>query len=99
MIRPPEVLALGPDTDEPTRTATLRKAVGDVARQQVELGVDVISDGEFGKESWFTYVMRRLDGLTTTRSVRFFKRVERSSTCPTVNHDAAGSYCPRYFTS
>ena len=62
MIRPPEVLALGPDTDEPTTTATLRAAVADVVRRQVELGVDVISDGEFGKESWFTYVMARLDG-------------------------------------
>ena len=31
MIRPPEVLALGPETDEPTRTATLRAAVASVA--------------------------------------------------------------------
>ena len=62
MIRPPEVLALGPDTDEPTTTATLRNAVSAVVRQQAELGIDVISDGEFGKESWFTYVMRRLAG-------------------------------------
>ena len=43
-------------------TATLRAAVADVVRKQAELGVDVISDGEFGKESWFTYVMSRLDG-------------------------------------
>src|SRR6266849_8367329 len=62
MIRPPEVLALGPDTDEPTTPATLRNAVAAVVRQQAELGIDVISDGEFGKESWFTYVMRRLGG-------------------------------------
>ena len=62
MIRPPEVLALGPETDEATRTATLRAAVADVVRKQAELGVDVISDGEFGKSSWFTYVMERLDG-------------------------------------
>ncbi len=62
MIRPPEVLALGPDTDEQTTTATLRTAVAAVVRRQAELGIDVISDGEFGKESWFTYVMRRLGG-------------------------------------
>jgi 5-methyltetrahydropteroyltriglutamate--homocysteine methyltransferase len=62
MIRPPEVLALSPETDEVTRTATLRAAVADVVRKQAELGVDVVSDGEFGKESWFTYVMQRLDG-------------------------------------
>jgi len=62
MIRPPEVLALGPDTDEQTTTATLRTAVAAVVRRQAELGIDVISDGEFGKESWFTYVMLRLGG-------------------------------------
>ena len=62
MIRPPEVLALGPETDEQTRTATLRAAAAEVVRKQAELGVDVVSDGEFGKESWFTYVMQRLEG-------------------------------------
>jgi len=29
---------------------------------QAEVGVDVVSDGEFGKSSWFTYVMDRLSG-------------------------------------
>jgi 5-methyltetrahydropteroyltriglutamate--homocysteine methyltransferase len=62
MIRPAEVLALGPEADEQTRTTTLRTAVAEVVRQQAEAGVDVVSDGEFGKESWFTYVMRRLEG-------------------------------------
>jgi len=62
LIRPPEVLALGPETDEATRTATLKKAVHDVVHHQAEIGVDVVSDGEFGKSSWFTYVMNRLDG-------------------------------------
>src|SRR5262245_66129226 len=62
LIRPPEVLAFGPETDEATRTATLKKAVHDVVHHEAEIGVDVVSDGEFGKSSWFTYVMNRLDG-------------------------------------
>jgi len=62
LIRPPEVLALTPETDEAARTATLRTAVAEVVRKQVEAGVDVVSDGEFGKSSWFTYVMERLEG-------------------------------------
>jgi 5-methyltetrahydropteroyltriglutamate--homocysteine methyltransferase len=63
LIRPPEVLALADaQVDEATRTATLRAAVADVVRKQAEVGVDVVSDGEFGKSSWFTYVMERLDG-------------------------------------
>ncbi|MBV9603252.1 MAG: epoxyalkane--coenzyme M transferase, partial [Chloroflexi bacterium] len=45
MIRPPEVLALGPDVDQADQTETLRKAVAEVVRKQAELGVDVVSDG------------------------------------------------------
>src|SRR4051812_22482236 len=62
MIRPPEVLALGPETDRQTTTHTLRAAVAEIVRKQIECGVDVVSDGEFGKENWFSYVMNRLDG-------------------------------------
>jgi 5-methyltetrahydropteroyltriglutamate--homocysteine methyltransferase len=62
LIRPPEVLALTPEVDEPTRTATLRTAVAEVVRKQAELGVDFVSDGEFGKSNWFSYIMERLDG-------------------------------------
>jgi 5-methyltetrahydropteroyltriglutamate--homocysteine methyltransferase len=62
LIRPPEVLALTPETDEATRKETLRKAVTQVVRKQAEVGVDVVSDGEFGKSSWFSYVMERLAG-------------------------------------
>ncbi|MBV8714525.1 MAG: cobalamin-independent methionine synthase II family protein [Chloroflexi bacterium] len=63
LIRPPEVLALGPETDETTRKQTLQRAVADVVHKQAEVGVDVVSDGEFGKSSWFTYVMDRLGGF------------------------------------
>jgi 5-methyltetrahydropteroyltriglutamate--homocysteine methyltransferase len=62
LIRPPEVVALSAQTDDATRTATLHAAVAEVVRKQVEVGVDVVSDGEFGKSSWFTYVMDRLAG-------------------------------------
>jgi 5-methyltetrahydropteroyltriglutamate--homocysteine methyltransferase len=62
LIRPPEVLALNEDSDDATRSRTLRKAVREVVRKQVEVGIDIVSDGEFGKSSWFTYVMNRLDG-------------------------------------
>lgn len=62
MLRPPEVLALTPETDEATRGATLKKAVAEVVKKQVDCGIDVVSDGEFGKSSWFAYIMERLDG-------------------------------------
>jgi 5-methyltetrahydropteroyltriglutamate--homocysteine methyltransferase len=37
-------------------------AVEEVVRKQAEVGVDIVSDGEFGKSSWFSYVMERLEG-------------------------------------
>jgi hypothetical protein len=62
MIRPPEVLALESESDETRRTAILRTGVAEVVRKQSEVGVDVVSDGEFGKSSWFSYIMERLEG-------------------------------------
>jgi 5-methyltetrahydropteroyltriglutamate--homocysteine methyltransferase len=42
----------------------LTGAVAAVVRQQAEVGVDVISDGEFGKSiSWSQYVLERLSGF------------------------------------
>ena len=80
LIRPPEVLALGPDTDDATRTATLRTAVAEVVRKEAEVGVDVVSDGEFGKSNWFTYVMDRLDGYEVRPVERPDDRRARSAT-------------------
>ena len=41
----------------------LQQAVGDIVKKQVELGVDVISDGELSKTSFQYYVTDRLSGL------------------------------------
>jgi 5-methyltetrahydropteroyltriglutamate--homocysteine methyltransferase len=41
----------------------LREAVADVVRQQVETGLDVINDGEFGKSFWTLYAADRLNGV------------------------------------
>ena len=42
----------------------LRESVAAVVRQQAEVGVDVISDGEFGKSiSWSQYALERLSGF------------------------------------
>lgn len=62
LIRPPEVLALESESDESRKTAVLRQAVAEVVRKQADVGLDVISDGEYGKSSWFAYVMERLGG-------------------------------------
>ena len=41
----------------------LRQEVANVVRQQAEAGVDVISDGEYGKAGWIRYVAERLGGF------------------------------------
>jgi len=41
----------------------LREAVKEIVNKQIELGIDVIDDGEFGKPSFVSYVNERLGGF------------------------------------
>jgi 5-methyltetrahydropteroyltriglutamate--homocysteine methyltransferase len=42
----------------------LASSVADVVREQAEIGIEVVSDGEFGKSiSWSQYVLERLSGF------------------------------------
>jgi 5-methyltetrahydropteroyltriglutamate--homocysteine methyltransferase len=44
--------------------ACLASSVAEVVRQQADTGIDVVSDGEFGKSiSWSQYVLERLSGF------------------------------------
>jgi 5-methyltetrahydropteroyltriglutamate--homocysteine methyltransferase len=67
--RPPDLLAVvqtkegGKPIDEKMHAAKLREAVKGVVRKQIELGIDVIDDGEFGKPSFVSYVNERLAGF------------------------------------
>jgi 5-methyltetrahydropteroyltriglutamate--homocysteine methyltransferase len=70
LIRPPELRELirakqsGQSYDEEVYQKCLRHSVADVVRRQAEAGVDVVSDGEFGKGiSWSQYVLDRLSGF------------------------------------
>ena len=53
----------GKPIDEKAYAARVRNAVADSVRQQVDAGLDVVSDGEMGKPSFITYAAQRLDGL------------------------------------
>jgi len=54
----------GKPYDQEAHDACLTQAVAEVVRQQAEVGVDVVSDGEFGKSiSWSQYVLERLSGF------------------------------------
>ena len=52
------------DYDEAGYQACLSQSVKDVVARQADAGVDVVSDGEFGKGiSWSQYVLERLSGF------------------------------------
>jgi 5-methyltetrahydropteroyltriglutamate--homocysteine methyltransferase len=70
LIRPPalrEFLAAkeaGKPFDQAAYAECLKECVAEVVRKQADIGIDVISDGEFGKAiSWAQYALFRLGGF------------------------------------
>src|SRR5687767_789756 len=70
LIRPPELQEFyrakqtGRPYDQEAYERTLRSTVAQVVQEQAECGLDVISDGEYGKAiSWSQYVLERLGGF------------------------------------
>jgi 5-methyltetrahydropteroyltriglutamate--homocysteine methyltransferase len=45
------------------RLETLKRATTEVVKKQAEIGLDIISDGEFAKSSWSNYVLNRITGF------------------------------------
>ena len=60
----------GKPVDEKSYADRVRKAVADSVRQQMDAGLDVVSDGEMGKPSFITYAAQRLGGLETREGSR-----------------------------
>src|SRR5580698_5279872 len=61
LIRTPELKALAKSgKDDPE---ILRHAIAEVVKKQAAIGLDIISDGEFGKSSWSNYVLNRVTGF------------------------------------
>lgn len=69
LIRPPEIVAYakkmfaGEAFDEAEYQRTLKRAVADVVKHQTSIGIDIVSDGEYGKSHWFRYLNQRITGL------------------------------------
>ena len=70
LVRPPALIEYlrkiqdGQPFDKAGFEACLTKSVEDAVRLQAEAGVDIVSDGEYGKSvNWAFYVHRRLSGL------------------------------------
>jgi len=68
LVRPPSISELTEKSrtelaDSPEFEARLGTAVREVVREQVDAGLDIINDGEYGKSSWHRYILTRLTGF------------------------------------
>jgi 5-methyltetrahydropteroyltriglutamate--homocysteine methyltransferase len=67
--RPHDVLDLlrakfaGQPYDQNVLDTAIAKAVKESVRRQVECGIDIVTDGEFSKPGFFTYIQERLEGF------------------------------------
>src|SRR5947209_19983144 len=75
LVRPPELVEFlklveaGQPYDEAAYEACLKASIDEIVRQQVEAGVDIVSDGEFSKgRNWAFYVHARISGITTRQA-------------------------------
>jgi 5-methyltetrahydropteroyltriglutamate--homocysteine methyltransferase len=60
----------GKSVDERAYAERVHRAVAESVKQQVDAGLDVVSDGEMGKPSFITYAAQRLGGLEKREGVR-----------------------------
>ena len=68
LVRPPALLAQlqamkAGTGDAATLDRVRREAIAEVVRQQREVGLDIVNDGEFGKANWSTYILERIEGF------------------------------------
>jgi 5-methyltetrahydropteroyltriglutamate--homocysteine methyltransferase len=83
LIRPDELLAYsnavasGVQIDAAGYEETLRRAVTQVVHDQAAHGIDVVSDGEFGKSAWTGYSFQRLTGFELRDDPDFLKFIGR----------------------
>jgi 5-methyltetrahydropteroyltriglutamate--homocysteine methyltransferase len=57
--------------DETELGATLTQAVAACVRQQVACGIEVVTDGEYSKPGFFTYIRERFDGFEARPNQKF----------------------------
>jgi len=55
----------GQSFDQDKFEKLLADCVAETVRKQVECGIDIVTDGEFSKPGFFTYIQERLEGFET----------------------------------
>jgi 5-methyltetrahydropteroyltriglutamate--homocysteine methyltransferase len=65
LVRPAELLALKDKlvAGDAAAEEQLAGMVRDVVRRQVDVGIDIVNDGEYGKDNWANYILDRISGF------------------------------------
>jgi len=83
--RPPDLVAvlnakeLGENFDRAALQARVRRAIDEIVRQQADVGIDIVDDGEHSKVNWMAYARARLSGLEEIDSPVRFRGATRDS--------------------
>jgi 5-methyltetrahydropteroyltriglutamate--homocysteine methyltransferase len=76
LVRPRELRERGARLEDhpaerPEYDVELQRQTVAVVARQVETGVDIVNDGEYGKSSWSNYVLERLTGFEARPDARY----------------------------
>ena len=82
---------MGQNYDATAFPGELRKAVAWIVKQQSELGIDVVSDGEFSKISFQGYVTDRLGGIAPITPTSGHRVTRETKNFPTFYRDGTHS--------
>ena len=83
--RPADLVALlnnkelGESYDRAAFDTRIRQAIDTIVRQQADVGIDVVDDGEHSKVNWMAYARARLSGLEEIDSPPRFRGPTRDS--------------------
>jgi 5-methyltetrahydropteroyltriglutamate--homocysteine methyltransferase len=59
----------GEPYDRDVYDAMLKRSVAEAVRKQADCGIDIVTDGEFSKPGFFTYIRERLEGFESRPDV------------------------------
>src|SRR6267142_2940682 len=67
----------GVPVDRAAMEERVRRAVDEVVARQIQAGIDIVNDGEWGKPSYATYIKDRLNGFGGTATTTYvFQDIE-----------------------
>ncbi|HLZ31173.1 MAG TPA: cobalamin-independent methionine synthase II family protein [Chloroflexota bacterium] len=110
LVRPAALLELLKPAGEPhvppretqpgVYATTLRNAVAEAVRHEAEVGLDIVSDGEFGKSNWAGYIVERVSGFElrpTPPGAQVYNRFgrEREEFADFYSENVVGEWTPR----